>query len=57
MSVILITTPFYKALILQGEICCWSLLGIKGLTSVGSRGEILSEMEIDADFWPGQRIS
>ena len=31
MSVILITTLFYKALILQGEIWCWSLLGLKGL--------------------------
>ena len=25
------TTMFYKALILQGEIWCWSLLGLKGL--------------------------
>ena len=33
MSVILMTTPFYKALILQGEIWCWSLLGLKGLSS------------------------
>ena len=32
MSVIVITTPFYKALMLQGEIWCWSLLGRKGLT-------------------------
>ena len=31
MSVILMTTLFYKALILQGEIWCWSLLGFKGL--------------------------
>ena len=31
MSVILMTTLFYKAIILQGEIWCWSLLGIKGL--------------------------
>ena len=31
MSVILITTLFYKALISQGEIWCWSLLGLKGL--------------------------
>ena len=27
MSVILMTTVFYKALILQGEIWCWSLYG------------------------------
>ena len=31
MSVILMTTMFNKALILQGEIWCWSLLGLKGL--------------------------
>ena len=31
MSVILMTTLFYEALILQGEIWCWSLLGLKGL--------------------------
>ena len=30
-SVILMTILFYKALILQGEIWCWSLLGLKGL--------------------------
>ena len=33
MSLILMTTLFYKALILQGEIWCWSLLGFKGLKS------------------------
>ena len=32
MFVILMTTLFYKALILHGEIWCWSLLGLKGLT-------------------------
>ena len=32
ISVILTTILFYKALILQGEIWCWSLLGLKGLT-------------------------
>ena len=31
MFVILMTTLFYKALILQGEIWCWSLFGLKGL--------------------------
>ena len=31
MSVILMITLFYKALMLQGEIWCWSLLGLKGL--------------------------
>ena len=34
MSVILMTTLFYKTLILQGEIWCWSVLGIKGLRAV-----------------------
>ena len=32
MSIILMTTLFYKALLLQGEIWCWSLLKLKGLT-------------------------
>ena len=32
MPVILMTTLFYKALILQGEIWCWSLFGLKGLS-------------------------
>ena len=31
MSVILMTTMSYMALILQGEIWCWSLLGLKGV--------------------------
>ena len=31
ISIILMTTLFYKALILQGEIWCSSLLGLKGL--------------------------
>ena len=34
MSIILMTTLFYKALILQGEIWCWSLLGLKGLNTL-----------------------
>ena len=33
MSIILMATLFYKALILQGEIWCWSLLGLKGYNS------------------------
>jgi len=33
MYSVLMTTLFYKALILQGEIWCWSLLGFKGLTT------------------------
>ena len=35
MSTILMTTPFYKAVILQGEIWRWSLLGIEGLMEGG----------------------
>ena len=35
MSIILMTTLFYKTLILPGEIWCWSLLGLKGLTGHG----------------------
>ena len=31
MSVILMTTLFYKALILQGEMWYWSRLGLRGL--------------------------
>ena len=30
-SSILMTTVFYEEVILQGEIWCWSLLGLKGL--------------------------
>ena len=37
MSLILVTTLFYKAVILQGEIWCWSLLGLKGLKSTSER--------------------
>ena len=32
MSLILMTTVFYKAVILHGEIWRWSLLGLKGLS-------------------------
>ena len=51
MSEILITTLFYKALILQREIWCWSLLGLQGLNEVQTRlvflslGTILSKKE------------
>ena len=34
MFTILMTTLFYKALILQGEIWSWSLLGLKGLKDI-----------------------
>ena len=33
MSVILMKTLCYRALTLQGEIWCWSLLGLKGLSN------------------------
>ena len=36
MSLILMTTLFCKALILQGEIWRWSLLGLKGLRSLNT---------------------
>ena len=37
MSLILVTTLFYKAVILHGEIWCWSLVGLKGLKSTSER--------------------
>ena len=49
MSVILITTLFYKALISQGEIWCWSLLGLKGLTK--PRSPILNSGSSIIDPW------
>ena len=59
MSIILMTTLFHKALILQGEIWCWSLLALKGLRehmkrwfTQGSSGR----RWIDP-FYPGQLFS
>ena len=52
MSVILITTLFYKALILQGEIWCWSLLGLKGLSHTTVLQSVSSAL-----FQEHQRIS
>ena len=43
MSIILMTTMFYKALILQGEIWCWSLLGLKGLIK-------FIDLQVDIEF-------
>ena len=37
MSIIFMTTLFYKAFILQGEIWCWSLLGLNGLKGLRHR--------------------
>ena len=42
MSVILMTTLFYKALILQGEICCRPPLGLKGLREPAKIGTVSS---------------
>ena len=36
MSIILMTTLFDKALILQGEIWCWSLLGLRVKSQINS---------------------
>ena len=49
MSVILMTTVLYKALILQGEIWCWSLLGLKGLS-----GGYFRARSADAQFPPSE---
>ena len=54
VSVILITTLFYKALILQGEIWCWSLLGLKGLTKTQDSERVLSYNLGQVDFQAGQ---
>ena len=47
VSFILMTTLFYEALILQGEIWCWSLLGLKLLIvrAIFSYFRCLTEME------------
>ena len=47
VSLILMTTLFYKALTLQGEIWCWSLLGPKLLIVIAifSYFRCLTEME------------
>ena len=42
MSIILMTTLFYKALVVEGEIWCWSLLEIKGLINGTEKIEIMA---------------
>ena len=42
------TTLFYKALILEGEIWCWSLLGHKGLKQL--------QIAVSETFGFGERI-
>ena len=51
MSLILMTTLFYKAVILQGEIWRWSLLGLKGLNN------LLCNMKISDYFWRNSMIN
>ena len=45
MSEILLTTLFYKALILQGEIWCWSLLGFEGLNVAQSAPSLRRQLK------------
>ena len=52
MSVILMTTLFYKALISQGEGWCWSLVGLKGLTKgVELANWIYKQLTVDSLNW------
>ena len=56
MSLILMTTLFYKALILQGEIWCWSLLGLKGL-KIELYTTVISTFSFDLKTFLAQQIS
>ena len=49
MSVILMTSLFYKELILQGEIWCWSLLRLKGLNP--PMKDYISRNMLLLNFW------
>ena len=51
MSVILMTTLFYKALLLQGEIWFWSLLGLKGLKHINDSG-VSAQFSFVCSCWP-----
>ena len=53
MFVILMTTLFYKASILQGEIWCWSLLRLKGLIIQGLKKVPSFSLE-QVDFLAGK---
>ena len=46
MSVILMTTLFYYSLTLQGEICCWLLLRLKGLTNWAIKPNLREEKDM-----------
>ena len=45
MSLILMTTLFYKAVILHGEIWRWSLLGLEGLNEVAKWKTCLEQVQ------------
>ena len=51
MSLILMTRLFYKALLLQGEIWCWSLLGFKGLITTIDRKSKLVDAKNMIYMW------
>ena len=55
VSVILMTSLFYKAWILQGEIWCWSLLGLKGL--IRAKAVEFSEAVLDSQADNCSRVS
>ena len=56
MSLILMTTLFYKALILSGEIWSWSLLGLKGLNKLTffhadiNQSEVVDNFQLASDW-------
>ena len=51
MSLILMTTLFYKAVILQGEIWCWSLTkGLKGLNIKREQYAISEKTQLNSAF-------
>ena len=49
MSIILMTTLFYKVLILQGEIWCWSLLGCQDFGTATLSTSLFS-------LWSGRKV-
>ena len=56
MSLILMTTLFYKALILHGEIWRWSLLGLKGLKSLKSLSTVFYFLQAKSEFSSTEEI-
>ena len=57
MSVILMTTLFYKALTLQGEIWCWSLWGLKGLITKALTTQRWASSRVSFPGYVGDRES